>query len=77
VGPPGVEADEVDGGGGEGVFEFGFGTSGVAGVAYAGDGDGLVDGAFDSGAGAVGVFPGVGGLVGAGLLAGFVQMSGS
>jgi hypothetical protein len=76
VGPPGVEADEVDGGGGEGVFEFDFGTSGVAGLADACDGDGLADGAFDPGAGAVGVFPRVGGLIGTGLLERLVQMSG-
>jgi hypothetical protein len=36
-----------------------------------------VDGGFDSGAGAVGLFPGVGLLLGAGVAEGFVQVAGS
>jgi hypothetical protein len=53
AGPPGVEADEVDRGGGEDVFEVDFVHAGVAGAADPGDRDGLTDGAFDTGADAV------------------------
>ena len=51
AGPPGVEADEVDGGGGVGVFEVDFGLAGVSGSTDPGDGDHLMDGALDPGAG--------------------------
>jgi hypothetical protein len=67
VGRPCVEADEVDGGGGEGVFKVDFAEPGVSSAADPGDRDDLMDGAFDSGAGAVGLLPGVGGLLGAGV----------
>jgi hypothetical protein len=69
-GAPGVQPDQVDGGGGEGVFEVDFGEAGVAGVADAGDRDGLAYGALDSGPGTVGLLPRVGALLGAGLLEG-------
>lgn len=49
----GVEADDVDGGGGVGVLEAGLGQAAVAGPAQAGDVEGLVDGALDPGAEAV------------------------
>ena len=60
AGPPGVEADEVDRGRSEGVFEGDFAGAGVVGLADVGDCGGLVDGAFDSGPSPVGLFPGVG-----------------
>jgi hypothetical protein len=66
AGPPGVEPDEVDRGGGEGVFQADFAQAGVSGLADPGDRGDLVDGAFDPGAGSVGVLPGVGLLFGAG-----------
>src|ERR1700756_4672779 len=66
AGPPGVEPDEVDGGGCGVVFQAGFGQAEVAGAADAGDVGGLGDGAFDPGADAVPVLPGVAGLPGAG-----------
>jgi hypothetical protein len=47
AGPPGGEADEIDRGGGEGVFQADFARAGVAGVAGPGDRGDLVDGAFD------------------------------
>jgi hypothetical protein len=77
VGPPGVEADEVDRGRGERVFQDDFAQAGVAGPADPGDRGDLVDGAFDPGPGAVGVFPGVGVLFGAGVAERFVQVPGS
>ena len=42
VGPPGVQADEVDGGGGEGVFEVDLADTGVVGMVDPGGRDGLV-----------------------------------
>src|SRR6266536_1511161 len=51
--PPGVQADEVEGDRCVDVFEVGFGQAAVAGLAGAGDGDGLMDGAFDTGAEAI------------------------
>src|SRR5947208_176781 len=48
--PPGIEADQVEGGSGGGVFEAGFGQSEVAGGADAGDVGGLADGGFGAGA---------------------------
>src|SRR6185437_10121955 len=66
AGPPGVEADDVDGGGGDVVLEPGFGQAGVACGADAGDVGGLADGALDSGADLVAVFPFPGVLPGAG-----------
>jgi hypothetical protein len=64
AGPPCVEADQVEGDGGEDVFEVDFADSGVAGVADAGQVGGLADGAFNAGAVAVAVFPSLGGLFG-------------
>jgi hypothetical protein len=68
AGPPGVEADEVDGGGGEDVFEVDLADTCVAGAAEAGHGDGLADDGFDTGPGAVAGLPVVGGLFGPGGL---------
>src|SRR5215211_3583353 len=65
AGPPGVEADEIDRGGGDEVLEAGLVQSDVAGPAGAGDVGGLGDGALDPGADAVTVLPGVGVLCGA------------
>jgi hypothetical protein len=48
-----VEADEVDRGGGEGVLQADFVEAGVSGLMDASGRGDLVDGAFDSGAGAV------------------------
>jgi hypothetical protein len=67
AGPPGVESCEVDGGGGEDVFEIHLADTGVAGFADSGQRQGLADGAFDTGAGAVAVFPFIGGLLGPGV----------
>ena len=72
AGPPGVQPDEVDRGGGV-VFEAGFGQAEVAGAANAGDVGGLADGALDAGADLVALFPLAGGLFGAGVLDGFVE----
>jgi hypothetical protein len=48
--PPGVQADQVKGDCGEDVFEVGLGQASVAGMSQTGDGDGLADGALDTGA---------------------------
>src|SRR6185312_3910456 len=66
AGPPGVEPDQVDGGGCGVVFQAGSGQAEVAGAADAGDVGGLGDGAFDPGADPVPALPGVAGLLGAG-----------
>ena len=50
AGPPGVQPDQVDRGGGGVVFETGLGQAEVAGAADAGDVGGLGDGALDPGA---------------------------
>jgi hypothetical protein len=55
--PPGVEAVEAEGGGGEGVLRGRLGQAGVAGAADAGDCGGPGDGALDAGAGGVAGFP--------------------
>ena len=65
-GPPGVEADQVGRGGGDGVFEAGLDQPGVAGGADPGDVAGLADGALDPGADLVAVMPVLGGLFGSG-----------
>jgi len=65
--PVGVEADDVDGGGGEGVLEADLGQAAVAGPSEAGDVEGLVDGALDSGAECVLGLPGLRGLLGPGI----------
>jgi hypothetical protein len=67
AGPPGVEADQVEGGGGKDVFEVDFADAGVAGCPDAGQVGGLADGAFDAGAVVVAVFPCLGGLFGSGV----------
>jgi hypothetical protein len=59
------------------VLKVDFAGAGVSGLVDAGGCGGLVDGGFDSGAGAVGLFPGVGLLLGAGVAEGFVQVAGS
>src|SRR6185437_16328039 len=66
AGPPGVEPDQVDGGGCGVVFQAGPGQAEVAGAADAGDVGGLGDGAFDPGPDPVAVPPGLAGLLGAG-----------
>ena len=72
-----MEADEVDRGGGEGVFQADFVEAGVSGLMDPGDGGDLVDGAFDPGAGAVDLFPGIGFLFGPGVPEGFVERAGA
>ena len=67
------------------MFEVDFAEPDVSGLVDSGGCGGLVDGAFDSGAGAVGLFPGVGLLLGAGVtegvtegvMEGFVQVAGA
>lgn len=72
-----MEADEVDRGCGEGVLKADFVEAGVPGLMdTSGCGD-LVDGAFDSGAGAVDLFPGMGLLFGPGVPEGFMEVAGS
>src|SRR6266571_5494509 len=66
AGPPGVQPDQVDRGGGGVVLQPGSGQAEVAGAADAGDVGGLVDGAFYPGADVVAGFPLAGGLRGAG-----------
>src|SRR5947208_4524056 len=75
AGPPGVEPDQVDGGGCGVVFQTGFVQAEVAGAADAGDVGGLGDGALDPGADPVPVLPGVTGLLGAGGGEGLVDRS--
>ena len=50
VGVPGVDADEVDGHGGEDVLEEGFGCAAVAGLVDVAAVGGLGDEGFDAGA---------------------------
>src|SRR5580693_6943213 len=76
AGPPGVEPDQVDGGGCGVVFQAGFGQAEVAGAADAGDVGGLGDGAFYPGADPVFAPPGVAGLLGAGGGGGLVDRAG-
>src|SRR5947208_2308985 len=66
AGPPGVEPDQVDGGGRGVVFQAGFAQAEVAGAADAGDVGGLGDGALHPGADPVFSLPVVAGLLGAG-----------
>src|SRR6185295_2578881 len=75
AGPPGVEPDQVDGGGCGVVFQAGFAQAEVAGAADAGDVGGLGDGAFHPGADAVPALPVVAGLLGAGGGEGLVDLA--
>src|SRR5574340_1656973 len=75
--PVGVEADDVDGGGGEGVLETDLGQAAIAGPAEAGDVEGLVDGALDPGAQGVLGLPGLAGLLGPGTGQGLVEFPGA
>ena len=75
AGPPGVEPDQVDGGGCGVVFQAGFAQAEVAGAADAGDVGGLGDGAFHPGADPVFPLPGVPGLPGAGGGEGLVDLA--
>src|SRR6266568_7262442 len=77
AGPPGVEPDQVDGGGCGVVFQAGLGQAEVAGAADAGDVGGLGDGAFHPGADPVPALPGVAGLPGAGGGEGLVDLAGA
>jgi len=74
--PPGVQAEQVEGDGGVDVFEVGLVQAAVAGVAHAGDGDGLVDGGLDPGAQRVLGLPVLGVLLGAGVVEGLVDLAG-
>src|SRR5260370_4139936 len=62
---PGIDADEVDGGGGQDVGEMGLGLATVGSAAQPGAADGLGDGALDAGADVVAGFPLCGLLLGA------------
>src|SRR5689334_22231512 len=75
AGPPGVEPDQVDGGGCGVVFQAGFAQAEVAGAADAGDVGGLGDGTFHPGADPVFPLPGVAGLPGAGGGEGLVDLA--
>ena len=75
AGPPGVEPDQVDGGGCGVVFQAGFAQAEVAGAADAGDVGGLGDGALHPGADPVFPLPGVAGLLGAGGGEGLVDLA--
>src|SRR6266508_3187360 len=75
--PPGIQADQVEGDCGEHVLEVGLGQPAVAGVADAGDRDGLADGALDPGAEGVARLPGSGALRGAGGLEGVMEAAGA
>src|SRR6266498_2358001 len=77
AGPPGVEPDQVDGGGRGVVFQAGFAQAEVAGAADAGDVGGLGDGALHPGADLVFLPPGAGGLLGAGGGDGLVDFAGA
>ena len=63
AGPPGVEPDQVDGGGCGVVFQAGFRQAEVAGAADAGDVGGLGDGALHPGADPVPALPCIAGLL--------------
>src|SRR5690349_22799303 len=75
AGPPGIEPDQVDGGGCGVVLQAGFAQAEVAGAADAGDVGGLGDGALHPGADPVFPLPGVAGLPGAGGGEGFVDLA--
>ncbi|SQD94650.1 hypothetical protein FMEAI12_2700006 [Parafrankia sp. Ea1.12] len=77
VGPPAVEADEVDRGRGEDVGEMVLGQAVVAGVADTGGGGGLVHGSLDAGPEVVALLPRVGGLLGAEPFKQFVLVAGT
>src|SRR6266513_1703043 len=66
AGPPGVEPDQVDGGGCGVMLQAGFRQAEVAGAADAGDVGGLGDGALHPGADPVPAPPGIAGLPSAG-----------
>lgn len=76
-GPPGVEADQVDRGGGGVVLQAGVVQSEVAGGADTGDVGDLAHGALGSGADVVPGFPVAGGLPGAGGGDGLVDLAGA
>jgi hypothetical protein len=59
------------------VFEVDLADTCVTGAADAGHRDGLADGGFDTGPGAVAGLPGVGGLLGPGALQRLVEVAGS
>jgi hypothetical protein len=63
-GEPGVEADEVEGHGGEGVLEEGLRLAAVAGVVEVAEPGGLGDQALDAASECVALAPVAGGLLG-------------
>src|SRR5256885_9698895 len=76
AGPPGVEPDQVDGGGCGVMFQAGFAQAEGAGAADPGDVGGLGDGALDPRADPVSVPPGVARLLGAGGGEGLLETAG-
>src|SRR5215475_3392148 len=75
--PPGIEPDEVEGGGHDVVFQAGLGQSSVTGVSGVGDLDRLGDGGLDPGSSGVLALPAGGGLFGSGLVQGFLDRPGT
>src|SRR6266511_6359730 len=73
--PPGIQPDQVERDGAVHVFKVGLGQAAVAGATQAGDGDGLADGALDTGPQGVVGPPVLGGLLGAGLTEGVVEVA--
>src|SRR5215218_8401973 len=75
-GEPGVEADEVEGHGGEGVLEEGLGLAAVAGVVDVAAPGGLGDQALDAASECVALAPVAGGLLGPDPLLGLLLAAG-
>ncbi len=73
--PPGVQPDQVDRGCGGVVLQAGLGQAQVAGAADSGDVGGLSHGALHPGADVVPGLPLAGGLRGAGLRDGLVDLA--
>src|SRR6266540_1616678 len=74
--PPVVQADQVERDGRVHVLQVHLLQSTVTGVSHVGDGDGLVDGAFDPGAQRVLCLPVLGFLLGAGVVKGLLDLAG-
>ena len=75
-GEPGVEADEVEGHGGEGVLEEGLRLAAVAGVVDVAEPGGLGDQALDAASVCVALAPVAGGLLGPDPLLGLLLTAG-
>jgi hypothetical protein len=71
-GEPGVDADQVEGHGGEGVLEEGLGLAAVAGVVEVAEPGGLGDQALDAASEYIALAPVAGGLLGPDRLLGLL-----